>query len=129
MFNKKRLIIILFLFMALSDSLKAQQSDIRFDRLSREQGLSQTARKCIAQDRQGFLWFGTEDGLNRYDGYGFTVYKYRIGSATSLSNSQVNSIYQDNSGALWVGTTDGLNRFDPKSQSFTTYRKDPQNPT
>jgi ligand-binding sensor domain-containing protein/serine/threonine protein kinase len=120
----------LLLLLALSVGVKAQHSDVKFERLSLEQGLSQTNVKCIVQDRQGFMWFGTEDGLNRYDGYSFTAYKYRLQDATSLSNSSITSLYEDKSGTLWIGTLGGgLNRYDPRSQTFTAYLNDPNNPS
>ncbi len=102
---------------------------IKFERLTVEQGLSQNTIQCLLQDRKGFLWFGTRDGLNRYDGYSFTVYKPDPQNAQSLSDNQIESLYEDRLGILWIGTLyGGLNRFDPATESFRHYKNDPQNP-
>ena len=85
--------------------LLAQNQPVKFERIGLEQGLSQNSVRCILQDRKGFLWFGTEDGLNKYDGYRFTVYKNNPNDPNSLSNDAVNSIYEDQSGVLFQVTT------------------------
>ena len=72
--------------------------ELRFEQLSLEQGLSQSLVLCIAQDDLGFLWFGTEDGLNRYDGYSFKVYRHSNTDSTSLANNYVYSLYKDSEG-------------------------------
>ncbi|MCH8963184.1 MAG: hypothetical protein IH820_18190 [Bacteroidetes bacterium] len=82
----------------------------------------------ITQDSQGFMWFGTWDGLNKYDGYSFTIYRHDPEDSTSISNSGVTSLYVDHSDALWVGTWDGLNRFDPATETFSRYQHDPNDP-
>ncbi len=102
---------------------------IDFDRLSLEQGLSQSIVEQITQDRQGFMWFVTEDGLNRFDGYTFTVFRNAAGDATSLSHNELKSVFEDRSGALWVGAFEGgLNRFDPVTEKVTRFRHDPADP-
>jgi ligand-binding sensor domain-containing protein/signal transduction histidine kinase len=99
---------------------------LRFDRIPAEQGLSQATVICILQDDQGFMWFGTEDGLNRYDGYNFTVYKHDPEDPNSLSNSWILSMIRDRSGVLWIGTANGgLNRFDLAANRITRYQHDP----
>lgn len=86
---------------------------LKFERLSVAQELSQSGVSCILQDRQGFMWFGTGDGLNKYDGYSFTIYKHEAADSTSLSADWILSIYEDRSGTLWIGTySGGLNQFD-----------------
>ncbi|HQR45208.1 MAG TPA: two-component regulator propeller domain-containing protein [Thermoanaerobaculia bacterium] len=101
-----------------------------FERISLEQGLSQSVIESIVQDRKGFLWFATEDGLNRYDGYGFTVYRYQAGNPRSLSYNDIKTLHEDRAGLLWVGTFEGgLNRFDPAAGVFTRYRNDPADPS
>ena len=110
-------------------NLYAQDRPVTFERISIEQGLSQNSARCILQDRKGFMWFGTEDGLNKYDGYRFTVYKNNHNDSNSLSNDAVNSIYEDRSGVLWVGTErGGLNKLDREKEKFTHYKNDPNNP-
>ena len=74
------------------------------------------------------MWFGTEDGLNKHDGYGFTVYKRAPENPNSLSNNIIRSIYQDQSGILWVGTDGGLNEFDRENEQFIRYQNDPHDP-
>lgn len=103
---------------------------LRFDHLTLEDGLSQNTVIALIQDRQGFIWAATQDGLNRYDGYNFTVYKHDPQNPDSLSQSSILSLYQDQQGILWVGTWGGgLNRFDPSTNSpgdnFTHYQHIP----
>lgn len=90
-----------------------------------EQGLSHSTVNCILQDSYGFLWFGTEDGLNRYDGYDLTVYKHNPDDPHSLSHNNVWSLFEDSVGVLWVGTYGGgLNRFDRDTGQFARYDAD-----
>ncbi len=101
---------------------------IKFERLSHDQGLSQSTVHCILQDHQGFLWFGTQTGLNKYDGYNFTAYKYDAFDSTSLSDNVVRAIFEDHTGTLWVGTErGGLNRFERETEQFTRFAHDPKN--
>ena len=94
----------------------------QFEHLSLEQGLSQSTVKCILQDRKGYLWLGTGDGLNKYDGYNFTIYRNLYNDDNSISDDNICAIAEDRSGALWVGTVKGgLNRFDRASEHFTRY--------
>lgn len=103
---------------------------IRFDHLRVEDGLSQSNVSCITQDTQGFVWVGTRDGLNRFDGYIFKYYKKAPQDTNSLSDNYINTCLTDSSGRIWIGTTlGGLNRFDPATETFTRYIHDPQNPT
>jgi len=96
---------------------------LRFDHIGIEQGLSQSSVRAIFQDSRGFLWFGTEDGLNRYDGYTFSIYKPDPDVANNLSDRWVTSIVEDQDGYLWIGTRQGgLNRFDYRTEQFTHYQ-------
>ncbi len=99
-----------------------------FRRLSIEQGLSQNSVLSIARDRFGFMWFGTESGLNKYDGYNFTVYLPAEGDPTSLSNSWISALLTDRQGDLWVGTENGLNKYVYSSDNFIRYFHDPADP-
>ncbi len=98
--------------------------EIRFARLSTEDGLSQNVVLQIQQDDQGFMWFGTADGLNRFDGYEFKVYKRGQPSVPRLAGSWISALFKDRSGVLWVGADDFLERFDPKADTITHYRSD-----
>ena len=97
------------------------QETFVFRHLTVNQGLSQGSVVSILQDRQGFLWFGTQDGLNRFDGYEFTVFKHNPADSTSLNDAFIIKIAEDSSGTLWVGSLNQpqmVNRFDPKSETF-----------
>lgn len=91
------------------------------ENIKRVKGLSQNMVNCIMQDKEGFLWFGTWDGLNRYDGYSFLIFNKQSG----MSNSTINALLQDEDGNIWVGTQDGLNRLERNTSSFTSYKKIP----
>jgi ligand-binding sensor domain-containing protein/signal transduction histidine kinase len=98
--------------------------DIRFSRLSTAQGLSQTQAAEIVQDDQGFMWFGTQYGLDRYDGYEFKVFMHDPARANSLSCVYIHSLFKDRSGTLWVGCDQFLDRLDSVHETFTHYRVD-----
>ncbi len=120
---------LLVLLLAGTVPLGAQTRSIRFDRLSREQGLSQSTVTCILQDRVGFMWFGTQAGLNRYDGYRFIVYKHDPADPASLANDSILVLVEDEYGDLWIGTEGGgLSRWRRAEDSFTRYRHDPADP-
>lgn len=113
---------------ALATVLLAVQSDaseqdrIRFTHLGIQQGLSQSAVNCIFQDRRGFMWFGTQDGLNRFDGYTFTVFKHDPVNPRTLNDNFIYSIREDSAGTLWIGTMghpESLNRFEAGTETFT----------
>ncbi|MDM8523618.1 two-component regulator propeller domain-containing protein [Desulfococcaceae bacterium HSG8] len=107
----------------------AMKAAIRFNRLTMEDGLSSGFVQAVLQDSQGFIWFGTRGGLNRYDGYSITAYHYNPQDANSLSGDYVTSLYQDSRGAIWIGTYgSGLNHFDPRTETFTRYQHDEADP-
>ena len=96
-----------------------------FAHLGSEQGLSQNTIRCMFQDRQGFMWLGTQDGLNRYDGYSFRVYRQDAQNPQSLPNNSVSSILEDSEGVLWVGTSGGgLGVLDRRTERFSTFQHD-----
>ena len=90
-------------FVFLNTTLYSQVDDMQFERISIESGLSQSSVVCMCQDSKGFLWFGTYEGLNRYDGYHFKVYKNDPDNLYSISKNNVESIIEDHLGMLWVG--------------------------
>ena len=85
-------------------------------------GLSQNSALAIIQDRKGFIWIGTKDGLNRYDGIGFKVYRHSL-DKNSLVNNHIKCLYEDSNGNIWIGTYGGLNKFNPETEKFTAYQK------
>ena len=89
-----------------------------------QQGLSSSKVSCIAGDDRGFIWIGTGDGLNKYDGYSFTVYKMKNNDSTSLLSNQILSLYSDSRHCLWIGTSKGLQYYDPLSDAFVNMRFD-----
>jgi signal transduction histidine kinase/ligand-binding sensor domain-containing protein/DNA-binding response OmpR family regulator len=106
----------------------SQPATVRFRHISVEQGFSSSQVTSIAQDKNGFLWFGTWKGLNRYDGYEFKVFRHDPKSPASLSDGGIFALLSDQSGGLWVGTSTGLDRFDETTETFTHYvfeNKDP----
>ncbi len=100
--------------------------EIRFEHLLPEDGLSNATAYSLLQDRTGFLWIGTEGGLNRYDGYTFETFRHDPNAATSLASDDISFLIQDASGWLWLATWGGgLDRFDPTTGSFLHFRGDP----
>jgi ligand-binding sensor domain-containing protein len=95
--------------------------NLRFEHVSIEHGLSQESVLTILQDRQGFMWFGTQAGLNRYDGYKMTVYRTDPQDPDSLPDSFINASFEDAEGRLWFGTKGGLARFDEAAGKFVRY--------
>jgi ligand-binding sensor domain-containing protein len=111
-------------FILLFTDAVAQQDNIniKFDNISIKDGLSQSSPNCIFQDSRGMLWIGTEDGLNKYDGYSFQVYKPEENDQFSISNPRILSICEDAETNLWIGTNGGgLNKYDRKSDRFIHY--------
>lgn len=107
--------------------LHCQAPDLQFQRYTVDDGLSQGSIFCILQDRSGFMWFGTEQGLNRFDGYNFLVFEYQPDDPNSLGGNYILSIHEDTAGTLWIGTRDGgLNKFVPDPWKFTQYLVDPE---
>lgn len=93
------------------------------------QSLLQNTITCVLQDRTGFLWIGTQEGLIRYDGYNMREYRHDPQDDHSLSHDAVQAIYEDHTGLLWVGTRDGLNAFNPRTDQFRRYDHDPNDPS
>ena len=119
----------IFVSFSVIGMLFAGNRDIKFDHLSMDQGLSQNTVVCILQDSQGFMWFGSDEGLNRYDGYDFKTYYHDANDPGSLSQNRIKSLCEDRYGVLWIGTYGGgLNKFIPEEEKFTRYTSDPNNP-
>ena len=105
---------------SISIQISAEPS-VRFAHLQRDQGLSNHSIYSIAQDRYGFMWLGTADGLNRYDGRRFKTFRHDSEDPTSLSHNFVTDLQEDSSGYLWVATLGGVNRYDPATETFRRY--------
>lgn len=115
----------------------AAADDLYFEHVTAREGLSQNSVNAILQDVHGYLWIGTQDGLNRYDGYNFTVYRPLPGDgATSaqvaqsgLTHGLIEVLHEDRQNELWVGTSSGLNRFHRETETFVHYRHLPDDQT
>lgn len=94
---------------------------MQFNTLSLSKGLSQATATCLIQDKDGFIWIGTHDGLNRYDGYSFLVLNYDLEDSTSISNNSIEAMTCDRNGNLWVGTSFGLNKLNTETMQFESY--------
>ena len=106
----------------------AQDQQRRFEHIGTNLGLSQSNVTCILQDSRGFMWIGTQDGLNRYDGYEFIIYKRNAADSHSISNNFIKSLLEDSQGNLWIATWGGgLDRFDREKDQFIRYKHDPKN--
>ncbi|MBE7175801.1 MAG: response regulator [Mucilaginibacter polytrichastri] len=104
----------------------AQQRNIKFEHLGTTNGLSQINVNCILQDSRGFMWIGTRNGLNRYDGYVFKTYRYDPGNKNSLSDNSINDIAEDAQGNIWLATQNGLNVYERNSDRFLRFVHDAQ---
>lgn len=104
----------------------AQQVDFSkptyyFDNLTVNEGLSQSSVLSIYQDRLGFMWLGTRDGLNRYDGYQFKIFRNQVGDSTSISENIIKDIKEDARGNIWIATEKGISKYDTGQDSFENY--------
>jgi ligand-binding sensor domain-containing protein/GGDEF domain-containing protein len=108
-----------------SDLLANDLSNSSFQRLSTEHGLSQKTVQTIYQDESGFIWLGTQEGLNKYDGKKITIFRNKVDITNSISNDFIRVITQDHVGNLWIGTNGGLNKYNPKNQSFERIQLNP----
>ncbi len=97
------------------------QNKYRLKNISTTDGLSQSSVIAIHQDKFGQMWFGTRDGLNKYDGSRFTIFRNDVTNKSSISNNDILAIEEDDSGQLWVGTYNGLNCYNPVTNTFTRY--------
>lgn len=121
MIIKKKIFLPLMLLILSVSTVLSQQLNFRFEHLTTKDGLSNGTVNVVYQDSRGFLWIGTADGLNRYDGYNFKVYNHNADDSTTIAGKTIYSIYEDDDGALWIGTYSGLSRYDREKDKFKSY--------
>ena len=114
-FLKQQLFMIVFMLIT---GLNVLAQDFFFTRYPIESGLSQSVVNCIFQDSKGYIWVGTQNGLNRFDGYNFEIFTYNPSDTTTISNNWIYSIDEDRNGDLWIGTKGGLNQFVRSEKKF-----------
>ncbi len=119
-------IILVFLLCRVS---LAQNSSLYFEKIGTQNGLSNDHVNCILQDQRGFIWIGTDDGLNRYDGQYFVIFRNRPGDSTSISGNMISGLHEDKDGVLWISTLDGgISKYDhrkPVAKQFRQYKNIP----
>lgn len=117
---KQTPLILAFLLFCILPAVKAQ--DICFEHIDNNNGLSQNTVQAIIQDRDGFIWFGTKNGLNRFDGEHFKTFKHIPGSEEGLGNSQVRCLEEDSDGNIWIGTNSGLYIYTKPQKAYSKVR-------
>ncbi len=124
--------IALYVLLAVSLSLtsahlaQSQELKLKFEQFTTERGLSQSRVNCIVQDKRGFIWIGTNDGLNRFDGYTFTVYRYDAQNPNTIPSDIIQALHCDRNGTLWIGTPNGLCKSEDGGKTFETILPDPR---
>ena len=117
-YNSIKLLVFIFLILC----VRIFSQDLQFVNFTTQDGLSNNKVNSILQDKYGFIWIGTEDGLNRYDGYQFKIFRNVKQDSNSISDNNIWTLYEDKSGNIWVGTKDGyINKYDQKKNAFTRW--------
>ena len=111
----------------LSSTVYCQQQNLKFVHLDINSGMSQNNVAAVLQDSRGFMWFGTRDGLNKYDGYKFTLYRNDATDSASIGNNFITDIIEDSRGNMWVATSGGLDKYNRQTDRFTHYKNQPGN--
>ena len=124
---KKLVIYINLIIILVNHSALAQVSNITFEHYSIDQGMFESNIITLIQDKTGYLWFGTWDGIEKYDGYNFTTYKQEPDNPNSINSPFVNTIYEDKERNLWIGTPRGLEKFNKTTGVFKHYKPNPPN--
>ena len=118
-----KLITLIIFLSVLSFEFTFAQTDAKFERITRSDGLSHDNVYSIIQDKYGFIWFATQDGLNRYDGYGYNIFYNEPNNINSISSSNFGVVFNDSNGYLWLGTyRSGLDRYDPITRQFKHFK-------
>lgn len=120
-----QILLLIFLYLTIiispSHATPSKPSSYKFRHYSLSEGLSQGTVTSLAQDKDGFIWIGTQDGLNRFDGYHFKIYQHEINNPKSLKSNYITELHVDDAGNLWVGTTNGLYKFVKQNNTFIRY--------
>ncbi len=123
-----KIFLLLSCFVIISLHKNALAQDILFNQLNVENGLSNNSVNCLIEDRSGFIWFGTDDGLNRFDGYDVKIFRHIENEPESISDNGIWTLFEDDDGYLWIGTKAGeLNRYNPFLDKFEYWHLDPDN--
>ncbi|MBL6447186.1 helix-turn-helix domain-containing protein [Fulvivirga sp. 29W222] len=129
MYWKKILLFVAALLSLGTSVSSAQHKELKFKRYNSESGLSSSKATCFAQTPDGFLWIGTTDGLNRFDGHSFKVFRNDPDDSLSLCDNYISALFVDHQGKLWIGTqNNGLSRYDEKSGTFISFESEIYNP-
>jgi signal transduction histidine kinase/ligand-binding sensor domain-containing protein/CheY-like chemotaxis protein len=121
LFSVRSFLIASLLASLMAGAVAAPPRTLRFEQLNVEDGLAQESVLAIAQDRQGFMWFGSQAGLSRFDGYRTVIYRNSVTDPDSLAENWVRVLHFDPLGRMWLGTDGGLDRFDPRTRKFHHY--------
>jgi signal transduction histidine kinase/ligand-binding sensor domain-containing protein len=119
MSNKLKIFIILQLIFSITVAINVQTNQYRFKHLDKTHGLSSNMIKCIYEDKKGFLWFGTESGLNRFDGYLFKTFTHDKDDTASINDNYILNIFEDHRGMLWIKDVYVYNIYDPVTETFS----------
>ncbi|MDJ0837368.1 MAG: two-component regulator propeller domain-containing protein [Acidobacteriota bacterium] len=127
-----RSIWISLLLLPVSQQVEARERrptrSVRFEQIRVDQRIANTKINCMLQDHLGWMWFGTDNGLLRFNGFGFKTWKNTEENPNILTEDKVLCLFEDRDGYIWIGTTNGLNRYDRRTDSFSHYRPEPQTP-
>ncbi|WP_187264359.1 hybrid sensor histidine kinase/response regulator [Pontibacter beigongshangensis] len=119
-----RLFCLLLVFFLTTPLLYAQEQQVKFSQLTNLPGFSKSNVRAILKDTYGFMWFGTEDGLHKFDGYSFTNYRSIPKDSTSIRSNHITALFEDSQGELWIGTNGGaLNRYNRQTDSFVRVKE------
>ena len=118
---KKIVIYLFFLCLGMHSAFSETPEQITFSYISINEGLSQSTVFSIDQDKKGNMWFATYDGVNKYDGYAFTVYQHNEDDPNSIANDISRIVKTDSQGRVWIGTRDGLSRYDEEKDIFQNF--------
>src|SRR5436190_9819736 len=117
--------LLILILLAIDSACFAQfekfSSELFFNRYSTDNGLSQASANAIIKDSKGFMWFGTDDGLDRFDGNQFRIYKKIAGDSTSIIGNSIRTLWEDSLSRIWIGTSEGLSIYDRHLEKFTSF--------